>query len=751
MRFFPTSGRFSASLAAACAVQLCSVNAQNSTSSSAIVVDGMTFALNGDNASYRFHVDNTTGDLITDHFGGSTTEDGIDAEIGPVQGWVTLLGRVRREFPDTGRGDFRTPAVQIRHGQGTTVNYFRYQSHTVVDGKPSLEGLPSTFGEEGDVSTLIVHMYDNYSSIAADLSYSIFPKYDAVVRSVNITNRGNGTIHINKLTSLSLDLQNDELDMLQIQGDWAREGMRHRRKVDYGSQGFQSSTGFSSHLHNPFVALIDPTATESTGDAYGISLVYTGSFAVEVEKSTQGLTRTTIGLNPLQFEWPLKPGESFISPEAVAVFSDSGVGGMSRKFHKLYRNHLIKSKFATEAKPPLLNSWEGLAFDINQTSVYNLAQEAADLGVKLFVLDDGWFANGVNARVNDTRGLGDWDVNTERFPEGLTPLIENITNLDVANSSSKLQFGLWFEPEMVNPLSELYNTHPEWVLRSGSYPETVMRSQLVLNVALPEVQEFIIESVAKYLRSAPITFIKWDNNRGIHETPDPNLGHRYMLGLYRVFQNLTTDFPDVIWNGCASGGGRFDPGILQYFPQIWTSDDTDAVERISIQFGTSLVYPPSSMGAHVSHVPNWATNRETPVHFRAHVAMMGGSWGIELDPADLDDDEREQLPDLIKLSERVSPIVITGDMYRLALPSETNYPAAIFISEDGNQAVFFAFQIRATINNSWPRFRLQGLDKDAKYKFNDTQILSGATLMNQGVQIRFQNEFDSEVIFLEKQ
>jgi alpha-galactosidase len=373
------------------------------------------------------------------------------------------------------------------------------------------------------------------------------------------------------------------------------------------------------------------------------------------------------------------------------------------------------------------------------------------LGVKLFVMDDGWFANGVNARINDTAGLGDWDVNTDKFPQGLTPMIENITQLEAAGSDTKLQFGLWFEPEMVNPDSLLYKAHPDWVLHAGSYPRTLTRNQLILNVALPEVQEHIIESLAKYLRSAPITFIKWDNNRGIHETPGPNLDHHYMLGLYRVFQNLTTDFPDVIWNGCASGGGRFDPGILQYFPQVWTSDDTDAVERIAIQFGTSLVYPASAMGAHISHVPNWLTSRETSVRFRAHVAMMGGSFGLELDPSDMDEDEKAEIPDLIKLAEEVQPIVTTGDQYRLGLPGEAKYPAAIYVSEDGEKAVFFAFQTRATINTSWPRFRLQGLDKDAKYKYNGTQVVSGATLMNSGVQLRFRGDQDSKVIILEKQ
>lgn len=423
---------------------------------------------------------------------------------------------------------------------------------------------------------------------------------------------------------------------------------------------------------------------------------------------------------------------------------------MSRQFHRLYRKHLIKSKFAEETRPALLNSWEGLSFDINESSVYRLAQESADLGAKLFVMDDGWFGNKY-PRVSDNAGLGDWEVNKERFPNGLNPLVKNITELTAANSSDSLQFGLWFEPEMVNPSSSLYEEHPDWVIHAGPYPRSETRNQLVLNLALLEVQEFVIDSVSKFLSSSPITYVKWDNNRGIHETPNQKLDHEYMLGMYHVFEVLTSKFPDVLWEGCASGGGRFDPGILQWFPQVWTSDNTDAVERIAIQFGTSLVYPPSSMGAHISHVPNGITQRTTPVRFRAHVAMMGGSFGLELNPEDMDDDEQAQIPDIMALAEKINPIVVKGDFYRLALPEETSHPGGQFISADGNQAVLFAFQTRATINNAWPWFRLQGLDASAKYKVDSNQTVSGATLMNAGIQIRFEGEYDSRVLFLEKQ
>lgn len=410
----------------------------------------------------------------------------------------------------------------------------------------------------------------------------------------------------------------------------------------------------------------------------------------------------------------------------------------------------MKSKFAAKPRPVLLNSWEGLTFDINEETVYKIAQQSADLGVKLFVMDDGWFGN-EHPRVDDTAGLGDWQYNKKRFPNGLPELIERVTNIEVANSSEKLQFGIWFEPEMVNPDSNLYEEHPDWVLHADGYARTETRSQLVLNVGLPEVQDFIIESVSNVLRSAPITYVKWDNNRGIHETPSPMAYHQYMLGIYRVFENLTTEFPDVLWEGCASGGGRVDPGILHWFPQIWASDQTDALERIAIQFGTSLAYPASAIGAHISHVPNGITGRVTPFGFRAHVALMGGSFGLELNPDDIDEDEAAQIPEIIALAERINPIIVQGNLWRLSLPEDTTHPSALFISEDGNEAVLFVFQTRATINNAWPWFRLQGLDASSRYIVNGTRTLSGATLMNVGVQLRFGGDLDSKVILLERE
>jgi alpha-galactosidase len=398
----------------------------------------------------------------------------------------------------------------------------------------------------------------------------------------------------------------------------------------------------------------------------------------------------------------------------------------------------------------LLNSWEGLYFNYNQSSIYDLAKEAAGVGAKLFVLDDGWFGKEY-PRLSDDAGLGDWVPNPDRFPDGLEPLVKKITDLKAANTSTNMRFGIWFEPEMVNPNSTLYDEHPDWALHAGPYPRTEARNQLVLNLALPEVQDYIIKSVSDVLNSADISYVKWDNNRGINETPSPATNHAYMLGMYRVFNELTTQFPDVLWEGCASGGGRFDPGVLQYFPQIWTSDNTDAIDRISIQLGTSLAYPPSAMGAHLSEVPNHQTGRTVPVAVRGHVAMMGGSFGLELNPAVMDEEDKAAVPGLVALAEKVNPIILNGDMWRLNLPEDSNWPAVLFIAEDAQKAVLFVFQVAPNVNHSWPRIKLQGLDPQASYKVDDGVVYTGATLMNLGLQFAFKGDYGSQVVMLEKQ
>ncbi|KAI1499577.1 Melibiase-domain-containing protein [Biscogniauxia marginata] len=715
--------------------------------------DGTSFSLSSSNVSYQFHVDPLTLDLIHDHWG-AYSEEAVPQFLGSVSGWGSPYTYRLREFPDLGRGDFRVPAIHIEHATGDTVSAFSYTGYEINPGKPPLPGLPATYGEESDVSTLTIHMYDNYSDISAYLYYSIFPRYNAITRSFQITNKGDKDIKILRANSWSIDIPNEELEMIDLYGDWAAEARINRRKVTYGEQGFRSSAGYSSHFHNPFFALVSPTTTESLGPATGYSLIYTGSFAASVERWSTGWVRVLLGLNPMHLSWPVAPGETFTSPEVVSVHSENGLSGMSQSIHSLYRNHLSRSKKTFKTRPPLLNSWEGLGFDFNESSMIKLASDAADLGCSLFVNDDGWFGTDF-PRDNDTLGLGDWTPQKKKFPDGLRPYVDQVNEITVANSSEKMIFGLWVEPEMVNPDSNLYRDHPDWCMHAGSHNRTLQRNQLVLNVGLPEVQEYIISTIEQVLDSAPIGYIKWDNNRGIHEMPSPAASHEYILGMYRVIDNLTTAHPEILWEGCASGGGRFDPGLYYYWPQSWTSDDTDGLERLYIQFGTSLAYPPSAMGCHISAVPNGQTGRTTPLAFRSAVASMCGSFGLELDPSELEQEELDVIPGLIDLQQRINPIVIDGDFHRLVLPDESNWPAAMFTYPDAHAAVLFAFQIRSALKPLPPPLKFKGLDSSAKYIVSNgtwETTWSGSTLMNTGLSLSWSHsDYESMILTLEKQ
>jgi alpha-galactosidase len=723
------------------------------------VGDGPSFSLSSGNISYQFHVDPLTLDLIHDHWGAYAAETVPDF-TGKTNGWSGAYTLRRREFPDLGRGDFRVPAIHIEHADGNTVSAFSYTGYNISSGKPALPGLPATFGNSDDVSTLTVHLYDNYSAIAADLHYSIFPRYNAIARSFQVTNHGDESVTILRASSWSIDMPNEELEMLDLHGDWGWENQINRRSVVYGEQGFRSSVGYSSHYHNPFFALSPPTTTEFTGQATGYSLIYTGSFLTNVERWSTGWVRVNMGLNPLHLSWPLAPGEKFTSPEVVSVYSEQGLGGMSRSFHSLYRNHLSQSNYTYETRPPLLNSWEGLRANINETAMLKLATEAADLGCTLIVMDDGWFGTDY-PRDNATLGLGDWTPNPKKFPDGLRPFVAEIDNITVSetseagNKTTPMKFGIWVEPEMVNPESDLYLAHPDWVLHAGSQNRTLQRSQLILNVGLPEVQEYMISVIEQLLDSAPIAYVKWDNNRGMHELPSPAADHAYMLGLYRVLGHLTAAHPEVLWEGCASGGGRFDPGLYYYWPQSWTSDDTDGLARLHIQFGTSYPYPPSAMGCHVSAVPNAQLGRTTPLAFRAAVASMCGSFGLELNPDELTPADAAAVPGFIARQQRISPVVLRGDLYRLALPDQSNWPAALFALPDASEAVLFAFQVQSRLKPLPGPLKLRGLDPVAKYTVGNgttSATWSGSTLMNVGLNLEWSNaDYESIVLFLERE
>lgn len=761
-----------------------------------------TFHLRGAGVSYVFRVDPTTRELVHDHFGARLTGGG-GGDVGeaplvmpcaaiPSGGWTaadtpTPLSHIQRELPDAGRGDFRLPAIHAEHGDdGSTVTRLEYVGHEVTS-KPKVPGLPATFVDgdrkgdgDGTVSTLLLHLSCPVTHLQVTLRYTIFPELDAIARSMRVTHGGTaGEVKLHRAASWSTDFEprlEDDIggaaagsswEMLTLHGSWAREMNVSRHPVHVGTQGQQSSMGFSSAQAQPFVALMDRSTSESQGECWAFALVYSGSHETLVERSTTGLVRVTIGLNPMHLGKTLAPGEYFDTPESIAVYSArDGLGGASRRLHRLYRSHLIRSQWSQRPRPPLLNAWEAVYFDFDADKLRKIASATGELGIRLFVCDDGWFGEGKHARTSDRAGLGDWRPNNERFPKGFPQFVEDVTQLKVnGDDARKLRFGLWVEPEMVNPASDLYEAHPEWVLHAPRHARTTVRHQLVLNLALSAVQDYLIDTLSTLLSSSPgITYVKWDCNRPMHEMATPATAHAYMLGLYRVLDTLTIQrFPHILWEGCASGGARFDAGMLPYFCQSWTSDNTDAVDRLAIQFGTTIAHPASAMGCHVSAVPNHQTGRTTPFEFRAHVALMGGSFGFELDVQQLTDEERAAIPALVALADRVNPLVIDGDLYRLAQPGASNYPAALYVSQDRSRAVLLAYVVHAKLGVRWPPLRLQGLDADATYRLDvvgrggsDGQAgplatLSGASLMASGVRLAWEvKDYQSRVVMVTK-
>lgn len=499
--------------------------------------------------------------------------------------------KLPQEYPTYGTGDMRSPALQLENAAGDSVARLRYESHRILNGKPELSGLPATYGD--DCETLEITLRDELIGVTAILNYTVFPEKDVLTRSVRIENRGNAACTLEKVASFCLDLPQDGFEVIHLHGAWAKERHIQRLPQSAATMVFDSKRGASSHNQNPFIALVRRSTTEDYGDAYGFCLVYSGDFSAEVSGEQFGSTRVQMGIQPFGFAWKLAPGESFQTPEAIMVYSANGLGEMSRRFHRIIRENVCRGKFRDAQRPVLINNWEATYFDFNQEKILALAEKAKSIGVELMVLDDGWFGK----RDIDNCSLGDWVVDKRKLPDGLERLCQKINDLG-------MQFGLWFEPEMVSPDSDLYRAHPDWCIHVDGRPRTEARQQLILDLTRPEVCNYIIDSVCSVLNSCPISYVKWDMNRNMTEIPRKGFVHQYFLGLYRVLEEITSRFPNVLFESCSGGGGRFDAGMLYYMPQTWTSDDTDAVERLYIQEGTGLVYPISSMGAHISAVPN---------------------------------------------------------------------------------------------------------------------------------------------------
>lgn len=627
---------------------------------------------------------------------------------------ILSMQYTKQECPVYGTGDYRSPALSIKQENGSSIVNFTYQSHEIYKGKKPLTPLPAVYTEsEEEAETLEITLHDDVMDTDLVLSYTVFEDYPVITRNTKIAHKGNEKIVIDKIMSASVEFNDMDYEMVHLAGAWARERYVKNRKLEMGIQAIQgiSGTGCTAE-HNPFMALKRTTTTENQGEVYGFSLVYSGNFLAQTEVSTFDMTRVMMGINPQGFSWELSAGEEFQTPEVVMVYSDQGLNKMSQTYHRLYRKRLMRGAWRDQARPILLNNWEATYFDFNEEKILNIASKAKEAGVELFVLDDGWFG----ARNDDYRGLGDWYVNLEKLPAGISGLSRKVEEMGI-------KFGLWVELEMVNKDSDLYRAHPDWVIGVPERFESHARHQHVLDFSRKEVVDYIYEMVSKILRESSISYIKWDMNRYMTEpysraaapSEQGKVMHKYILGVYDLYTRLTTEFPEILFESCASGGARFDPAMLFFAPQTWTSDDTDANERTKIQYGTSYVYPIVSMGSHVSAVPNHQLFRTTPIATRANVAYFG-TFGYELDLNLLSDEEMEQVKKQIEfMKEHRELIQVDGDFYRLLSPFEGNETAWMVVSQDKKQAVAGFYQRLNKVNASWLRLKLQGLDKDMLY------------------------------------
>lgn len=637
------------------------------------------------------------------------------------------------EYPAYGNTDLRMPAYQVQLENGSRITDLSYDSYEIIPGKPKLLGLPAVYTEEdNEAVTLLITLVDKLIDFKVVLSYTVFRDYDAVIRSVKLVNERNTRLKVLRALSMSIDFDHIDYDLMSLSGSWARERYVVRRPLVNGTQSVESRRGASGHSENPFIALLSKDATETNGDVYGFSLVYSGNFLASAEVDQYKTTRVVMGINPFDFEWLLEAGEAFQTPEVVMVYSGNGMGEMSRTYHQIYRNRLARGKYRNAARPVLINNWEATYFDFNEDKLKAIAKQASELGVEMLVLDDGWFGK----RDSDNCSLGDWYVDHKKLPNGLKSLADAIGEYGMG-------FGLWFEPEMVSPDSDLYRAHPDWCLHVPDRHRSLARNQLILDYSRHEVQDAIIDMISGILSSAKIAYVKWDMNRNMSEIGSANLpaerqmetAHRYMLGVYRVMETITQSYPDVLFESCSGGGGRFDPGILHYMPQNWTSDDTDGVERLKVQYGTSFVYPASSMTAHVSAAPNHQTGRNTSMEFRGDVAMAG-NFGYELDVTKMSDDEKNIVKQQIVVYKEMRELIQYGDFYRLISPFDGNFTAWMYVSEDKTEAAVFFYKVLGTPNDSLFRFKLAGLNLDYQYIIDgEGTTVSGAQLLNYGLNI----------------
>ncbi|MDU4890318.1 MAG: alpha-galactosidase [Clostridium sp.] len=668
------------------------------------------------------------------------------------------LDNIAQEYPAYGTSDYREPAIYILQEDGSRIVDFQYKSHKIYEGKPRLKGLPATYVEEDEECTTVeVTLVDEVINSELTLIYSIYEEYDVVIRSSRITNKGKSKLNIQRFMSTCIDFQEGEFEMLQFSGAWARERQLKCRKIEQGIQAISSTRGSSSATHNPFMVLKRKDTTEHSGETYGFSLVYSGNFLGQVECNFDDCARVTMGINPFDFNWILEEDEQFQSPEVVMAYSNDGLNAMSQIYHKLYRTRLVRGIWREKPRPILINNWEATYFDFNEEKILNIAEASSKLGIELFVLDDGWFGK----RNDDRSSLGDWFVNEEKLPSGIKGLAEKIEALG-------MKFGLWFEPEMISKNSKLYEAHPDWLLQVPNRKNSIGRHQHTLDFSRKEVVDKIYEMMSKILRESPVSYVKWDMNRSMTEIGSAMLpperqgevAHRYILGVYDLYERLTSEFPHILFESCAGGGARFDPGLLYYAPQTWTSDNTDAIERLKIQYSTSMVYPLSAIGSHVSASPNHQVGRETSIETRSNVAYFG-TFGYELDVNKLSEEEKKKVKGQVEFFKNHRDLIQKGDFYRILSPYDGNMTSWIVVSSDQEEALLGLYQVLAGVNLGFFRLKLKGLNEEYEYVVEGREeTYFGDELMNVGLVFnkqyideakrRLRGDFSSELIKIKR-